>query len=476
MQFFRYSDFQVNEIDIDGNKVELTTFEIPEKPEEPIDPIAETTKISEFIDEEKITEINNLINGNDLHKSVLIDVTEFDKDKRSLFHQVLRKEFKKKTSNNTITTEMEKRYIQIKKYSKADEEKEIRGWPWPHDYTYFTMFKENVDTIQAVSLLSKNLRIKPGFLVYAGTKDRRAKTSQLICTKKMEPQRLAQAARRIYGVKVGNFQFKSKPLRLGDLNGNYFKIALRSIKGEQEDIEKSLNSLKEFGFINYYGLQRFGNCSVVPTFEIGKALLKSSFSEAVDLILKEREGEPDEMRKMRKSWKDQRDAKQALKFIERHHASSIEAKLLRSLVKHENDYLQALLSLPRNLLMLYTHAYQSLIFNKLASTRRNLGLKVLEGDLVFKEDGIQTELVVDDNVAVEDEKADEEEEKESKFKELVRPLTKEDVESGKFTIFDIVLTLPGFDITYPSNSIGPMYEEMMAKDGLSSEKLKGKHR
>lgn len=31
---FRYSDFYVNEIDIDGNVVKLTSLEIPENPEE----------------------------------------------------------------------------------------------------------------------------------------------------------------------------------------------------------------------------------------------------------------------------------------------------------------------------------------------------------------------------------------------------------------------------------------------------------
>lgn len=465
----------MNEINLEGTEAILTTFAVPERDEDPITQEAQEKNITDFIEDEKVTEIKDLIDNNDFHKSILVDVTDFDKEKRSLFHQVLRKEFGNKTCNNTITTGLDKKYIQIKKFGKEDVEKENRSWSWPHEYTYFVMFKENIDTMQAVSALAKNMRIKPANMVYAGTKDRRAKTSQWICIKKMDPSKITQAARRTFGVKVGNFKFCPNPIKLGDLSGNHFRIALRSIKGDEGEIEKSLESLKNFGFINYYGLQRFGNCTEVTTFDVGRALLKSDFKEAVDLILKERDGEPESMRKMRLCWKEKRDAKEAMKFVDqRTHSTTIESKLLRALDKSKNDYLQALIQLPRNILMLYTHSYQSYIFNIIASKRRQLGLEVIEGDLVFKEEPLQTETIIDDNI--EDENEVVEETKESTFKGMVRPLTKEDVESGKFTIFDIVLALPGFDITYPTNSIGNLYEEMLADDELSSEKLKGKHR
>jgi tRNA pseudouridine13 synthase len=461
---------------LDGNQAILTTFEEPEKEEEPIRPEAQNASILEFIDEEKLKEINDLIEQTDVHKSVLVDVTDFDKDKRSIFHNVLRKEFGKKTSNNTIVTEIGKKYIQVKKFNKYDQDKGNRGWQWPHEYTYFVMFKENIDTIQAVSTLARNMKLKPSQFTYAGTKDRRAKTSQWISIKKYEPYRISQAAKRTQGVKVGDFKFLPKPLKLGELSGNRFRVALRSVKGDQDEIEKSLKSLQQFGFINYYGLQRFGNSTEVTTFDVGKALLKSDFQEAVDLILKERDGEPDNIKKMRTCWREKRDANEALKYIDSY-SMTVEAKLLRALAQSKNDYLQALLQLPRNMLMLYTHSYQSLIFNTLTSKRRQLGLEVMEGDLIFKEEPKQLEEeiveVAEDEVEADSEEA---ELKESVFKDMVRPLTKEDIESGNYTIFDIVLSLPGFDITYPSNEIGKLYEELLANDGLSSEKLKGKHR
>ena len=59
------------------------------------------------------------------------------------------------------------------------------------------------------------------------------------------------------------------------------------MEGDNELIENCVNSLKENGYINYYGLKRFGSCDVA-THEIGKQLLQHNFLEAIDMILKPR--------------------------------------------------------------------------------------------------------------------------------------------------------------------------------------------
>lgn len=52
----------------------------------------------------------------------------------------------------------------------------------------------------------------------------------------------------------------------------------------------------------------------------------------------------------------------------------------------------------------------------------------------------------------------------------VKALTAEDI--SKYTIHDIVLPLPGFNVTYPANECLEWFKEMFAKDGLTLESLK----
>lgn len=134
---------------------------------------------------------------------------------------------------------------------------------------------------------------------------------------------------------------------------------------------------------------------------------------------------------------------------------------------------------------MYLHAYQSLLWNEIASRRiKEHGLKLCEGDLVYVNTAIAQEVIIDDidvnetNEENNDEidTANVETEIVSRFKTMVKPLTKADIDSGNYTIFDIVLPLAGHDITYPANECAQWYVDRLAQDDLSSEKLKQKHK
>lgn len=331
--------------------------------------------------------------------------------------------------------------------------------------------------------------LHPSQVNYCGTKDKRAKTTQRFCVKRRTPEAIANAARGMGNVYIGNFIFRPETLKLGDLQGNRFRIALRHITQPRDHIELALQSLKERGFINYYGLQRFGNSASVPTHEVGVALLKRDYKLACELILKPRDNDVEFMRAIREAWWENRDsAAAAAKFYGN---KFIEKKLLDGLATYgENDYAAALRRIPRNMLLLYPHAYQSLIFNRIASRRiKEFGLKLIPGDLVYVEEEsgqkvdapdetvlpAETDEIMDDVLEGEGDNSLEEEE-ESIFKRKVRPLTDEDIAGGKYKLSDVVLPLPGYDITYPSNESGAWYEEMLAEVGLSSEQLRHKEK
>jgi tRNA pseudouridine13 synthase len=75
-----------------------------------------------------------------------------------------------------------------------------------------------------------------------------------------------------HNVKLGNFRLRQgEALKLGDLSGNRFTITVREVSERSDELIRSgLESLKMKGFVNYFGLQRFGTCDEAPTHAIGK--------------------------------------------------------------------------------------------------------------------------------------------------------------------------------------------------------------
>ena len=114
---------------------------------------------------------------------------------------------------------------------------------------------------------------------------------------------------------------------------------------------------------------------------------------------------------------------------------------------------------------MYVHAYQSYVWNVVASARMRLSsTSVLEGDLVLtnpSEEGPDAQDIDDPDAGGEFVLADKE-------KELaVKVLTAEDITSGNFHIHDIVLPTPGYDVVYPAREdLRQAYVDCMSPDGL----------
>ncbi len=236
------------------------------------------------------------------------------------------------------------------------------GWKghrrWPANlpqYLEFTLCKENKDTGDAIGVLSRILHVKPRSFGFAGTKDRRGVTSQRVTIFKVRAARMAKL--RLLGMKVGNYRYVDRDLRLGDLKGNLFTLTLRGIEeGSQLSISEAVRTLRTSGFINYFGLQRFGSHSI-GTHVVGAALLRGAWEEAVDLILRPRDGDKPQVAMARSIFKEQGNAAAALKHMPTWCVA--ERSLLEGLVRaQKNDYVSAFSSIPRTTRKMYVHAYQ----------------------------------------------------------------------------------------------------------------------
>ena len=267
------------------------------------------------------------------------------------------------------------------------------------------------------------------------------------------------------------------------LSGNRFDIVLRNVCiGGDSDIPQeerlarvtailrsSAKCMKETGFINYFGMQRFGKFQ--DTHAVGRAVLKNDFEQACEIIMRVKESENERSTAPREKWanrfaginlEDDRSAQDAemrcAKVVLRElgRFMNCETSIASSLSRNPRDYKKAFGSIAKHMRSMFLHAYQSYIWNKAASHR------IAEGG--------SNEVRVGDLVLVEDKGLEDGGNGTSGLKgKAVKEVTQDDVETCKYKITDLVLPLIGSKIEYPTDSTGDVYEELLAEDGLTKD-------
>lgn len=483
----RFQDFLVNELDEDGQIVCLLSTSCEEIKMKAINSKKEPKKCA-VLTEENIAKLHSLMDGNDKdNDSVLLDASD-SKDARTEVHEAIRCMFPKLESETVNSAEGDGKLIKITKISgggnKRSQRERSRGSMPRKSLCKFVLYKENIGTMEAINTIVKRLKLKKsnGFQ-YAGTKDKRGITAQLV-TAPVPAERLCGLNKSSFSIKLGNFSYCSKALQLGDLQGNRFSIVIRHVGVPDEIISEALSSFGQNGFINYFGMQRFGTTSV-PTYEIGKAIFRCDWQKVVNLILHPREeGKDSDLKKCLQEYAENGDASSALKQLRFHW--SPEAILLKGIEKYgKNQLLQAITMIPRNMRLMYVHSYQSFVWNRVASKRiKGYGKTPVPGDLVYEE-VYKDKRWESNRQEVSETRCDNEPPvkklcseqvpipspftiNKTRGYQRVKILTDEDVAS--FTLQDILLPLPGHDITYPKNLSNVWYQEIMKGDGIDVER------
>lgn len=207
-------------------------------------------------------------------------------------------------------------------------------------YLYFRVKKRERNTLDVVKELARILRIREKDLGFAGSKDKHAVTEQMISIVGVRKEEVEKV--KIENVSLEFYGYGSKPISLGDLQGNEFQIVIRNL--EDEKIEK-------VSFVeNYFDEQRFSENNIA----IGRHLLKKEFGKAVALI--------------------------------------DEAKVKKYLEQKPTDYVGALKALPIRQLRMYVNAYQSYLWNKTVAGYLEKKGKILKkmpysgGEFIFVSD------------------------------------------------------------------------------------------
>ena len=482
--------------------------------------VSETDRASlnEFFGEKNATDIIDLharaMANRKARPSEFAGVTTVvtDRDQRTKIHQAIRTIFKSQLEsaadgegNLTITAAGNRfKRGQGNQGGRGGRSNTGGRFSWDElggQYLHFTIYKENKDTMEVISFLARQLKMNAKSFEFAGTKDRRGVTAKRACVLRVQAERLAKINPTLRNARLGDFEYRKHGLDLGDLYGNEFVITLRDCKFSGLDtqdpqsaiskasdlVSSSLKSMFDRGYFNYYGLQRFGTFSI-RTDAIGTKMLQGDLEGACKAIMHysphvlaaAQEGEDSTAVISR----DDKARAKGIHIFETtghvHNALtelpgkfSAETNIIRHLGRAKNDYFGALQSIPRNLRLMYVHAYQSLVWNYAASQRWRLyGDKVVEGDLVIVQEHREKEtgqaqsnetVDADGEVIIVPQGEDSAQAADDMFTRA-RALTAEEAASGQYSIFDVVLPLPGFDVTYPPNKMTDFYRDFMASD------------
>ncbi|WP_248908634.1 tRNA pseudouridine(13) synthase TruD [Halocatena marina] len=262
----------------------------------------------------------------------------------------------------------------------------------------------NRDTNGFVNELANRLGISRERITWAGTKDKRAITTQLFSIRNFEDTTLPELS----GAAIEVVGRAGRPVLFGDHIGNEFELVVRDVHPDStekiDDITADLRSFVEaddrrnrgrdrdrgkdavsvgdgtvtIGVPNFFGQQRFGTLRPV-THEVGLAIVRGDWEKAVIAYLgNPSEHEPADTREARDYVDRTHDWQGAIDRFPTHlrYERSIAHRLTEIGGDEPDQFREALTAVPSNLQALFVHAAQSYLFNQMLSLR-------LERDLPF---------------------------------------------------------------------------------------------
>jgi tRNA pseudouridine13 synthase len=285
------------------------------------------------------------------------------------------------------------------------------------------------DTNDFASSLSDRLGISRKRVHWAGTKDKRAVTTQLFSIEGIDPNAIPGAGdggedgtdpSSMDEAEIEVLGRLGRSIELGDLAGNEFEIRIadaerpenvgaitdalaRFATGEQSGAEERDGQSDEpitVAVPNYFGQQRFGSRRPI-THEVGLAIVRGEWREAVRIyVADDYESEPDSTQEARRAAGDcMADGDWVGALDAMPNRLGYERTLLHALERRagggsgdgsddgvdQDDFRTALGDLPENLQRMFVHAAQSYAFNRILSERLEAGLPFHEpvtGDVV----------------------------------------------------------------------------------------------
>ena len=168
-------------------------------------------------------------------------------------------------------------------------------------YTIATVTSRNWETNRLVRVLARSLGVSRNRITFAGTKDKRGVTTQL-----MSFEATVEEVRgiSIKDVEITDVYASRKHIVIGDLIGNSFQVWVRGCRLRDEALETEIDSTVDQldlirGFPNFFGVQRFGSLRPI-THIVGRHIVHGEFESAcLAYVGRPEEGESAQTREAR---------------------------------------------------------------------------------------------------------------------------------------------------------------------------------
>jgi tRNA pseudouridine13 synthase len=228
------------------------------------------------------------------------------------------------------------------------------------DFAVYRATKRMMTTPELQAAVARELQVPPRAVVFPGLKDKRAVTTQHFAVHGRGPSRIAGPG--FEAQFVGRTDHRLGPR---DLLGNRFTATLRGQGlGAAEFIATRLGEIAIEGLPNYFDEQRFGSYTPGETF-FGKAVLQRDAEGALRAYMaQDAPGDPAEAQAFKAAARNHwGDWETLLQQVPRSNYRSI----LTFLKQHPQDFRRAVNLITPGLLPLLLAAYQSFLWNRVAS-------------------------------------------------------------------------------------------------------------
>ncbi|MBM3249226.1 MAG: tRNA pseudouridine(13) synthase TruD [Candidatus Omnitrophica bacterium] len=221
----------------------------------------------------------------------------------------------------------------------------------------YLLKKKGWNTVGLLLELSRKLKIPYKNFAYGGKKDRHALTSQYVSIKGAGIKEIGEMD---YSLEL--LGFLERPMAPDLIRGNKFSITVRNLREtEAQGAVEEIETVKAYGYPNYFDDQRFGGQNALGGF-LAEKIIKGHFNGALKIYL------------CGQARMDAREGRKRKEFFSRNWGdwskcnekanTGYEKKVFDFLARHPKRFLPLLKQIPREILSVYFNAYQAFVWNE----------------------------------------------------------------------------------------------------------------